>query len=168
LVDPNPDVLAHASRRLAHLNPLVVEADVCKPLVNLVGGHRYDSVALNLVLHCLPGPMLNKARAIGHVAGILEPDGVLFGSTVIGSPEVNTVVSRPVVRLYNRLRAFDNLSDSVQGLREILSASFEAVELEIVGSIAIFSATKPRLVPVNESVPGSVEIEGRNANSLRS
>jgi ubiquinone/menaquinone biosynthesis C-methylase UbiE len=144
LVDPNPNVLAHASRRLAHLDVSVIEADVCKPLVDRVDNRLFDSVALNLVLHCLPGPVSRKATAIAHLAAVLEPDGVLFGATVLGTPELHTPLSRLPLLAYNRLGAFDNLSDSEQGLREILSESFEAIELDNVGSVAIFTATRPR------------------------
>ncbi len=57
LLDPNPNVLARASRRLAPLEVSAVEADVLKPLP--VEG-PFDSVALSLVLHCLPGPQRHK------------------------------------------------------------------------------------------------------------
>ena len=50
----------------------------------------------------------------------------------------------PVLSFFNWQRGFDNLDDTEDGLREILEASFEQVELEIVGSIAIFAATSPR------------------------
>jgi hypothetical protein len=45
---------------------------------------------------------------------------------------------------FNRQGGFDNLADTEEGLHEILAASFEHVELETIGSIAIFSAMKPR------------------------
>ena len=45
---------------------------------------------------------------------------------------------------FNRQGGFDNLADSEAGLGDILGASFEHVELETVGSIAIFAATNPR------------------------
>ncbi len=44
----------------------------------------------------------------------------------------------------NRRGIFDNLGDTQEGLREILEASFEQVELETVGSMAIFAAMNPR------------------------
>ena len=44
---------------------------------------------------------------------------------------------------FNRQGGFDNREDTEEGLRSILAASFADVELEIVGSIAIFSATGP-------------------------
>jgi hypothetical protein len=39
---------------------------------------------------------------------------------------------------------FDNLGDTEEGLAEILGASFEQVELETIGSMAVFAATGPR------------------------
>jgi ubiquinone/menaquinone biosynthesis C-methylase UbiE len=52
LLDPNPDVLAHAARRLSHGHLSAVQADVLKPLP--LTAKRFDSAALNYVLHCLP------------------------------------------------------------------------------------------------------------------
>ena len=141
LVDPNPHVLAYASRRLAHLNPSVLRADVRKPLPV---GQRFDSVALNYVLHCLPGPMPRRAGAIRQLAALLEPDGVLFGATVLGTPELHTWVSRAALRANNRRGIFDNLSDTEDALRAILGASFETVAIDVVGSVAVFTASQPR------------------------
>lgn len=142
LVDPNQNVLAYASRRLAHLDVSVIEADICKPLVDRVDNRLFDSAALNLVIHCLPEPC--KAAAIAHLAAVVKPDGVLFGATVLGTRELQTPLSRVPLWAYNRVGAFDNLSDTEHRLREILSESFEAVDLNVVGSIAVFSATRPR------------------------
>ena len=50
----------------------------------------------------------------------------------------------PYLSFFNWQRGFDNLDDTEDGLREILAASFEQVELEVVGSIAVFVATGPR------------------------
>ena len=144
LLDPNPNVLAHASRRLAHLAPSSMEADVCRPLPT---DQRFDSAALTNVLHCLPGPMPRKAVAVRHVAAVLEPHGVLFGATVLGTPALHTWLSRLALRENNRRGIFDNLADTEDGLREILSESFEAVDLDVVGSVAMFSAANPRHLP---------------------
>jgi SAM-dependent methyltransferase len=141
IVDPNPNVLRHASRRLRRLDVTAVEADVLKPLP--VQG-PFESAALNLVLHCVPGPLSRKAQAVSNVAATLAPDGVLFGASVLGRSGQHSWLARRVLWAFNRRGAFDNLDDSEEGLREILGASFERVELETVGSAAIFSATNPR------------------------
>jgi SAM-dependent methyltransferase len=142
LLDPNPNVLDHASRRLERLDVTTVEADVLKPLP--VEG-PFDSAALNLVIHCLPGPMSRKAAAVVNVAAVLAPAGVLFGASVLGRTGPQTRLSRRVLAAFNRRGAFDNLDDTEEGLRDTLAASFDHVELETVGSIAIFAATNPRL-----------------------
>jgi hypothetical protein len=43
---------------------------------------------------------------------LLEPDGVLFGATVLGTPGLHTWLPRAVLRYTNRLGIFDNLFDT--------------------------------------------------------
>jgi SAM-dependent methyltransferase len=141
IVDPNPNVLKHASRRLTRLKVTAIEADVLKPLP-LDG--PFESAALSLVLHCLPGPMSRKARAIEHVAAVLSPNGTLFGATVLGRSAPHSWLGQRVLRAFNRRSAFDNLDDTEEGLRSILEASFEQVSIQPLGSIAVFNARTPR------------------------
>jgi SAM-dependent methyltransferase len=144
LLDPNPYVLDYASRRLQGLDVTTIEADVCKPLP--VRG-PFDSAALSGVLHCLPGPLARKAAAVANVAAVLAPTGVLFGASILGDPGHNTRLSRSILRANNRRGTFDKLGDTQGGLREILGASFEQVELETLGSMAIFVAKNPWAYP---------------------
>ena len=141
LVDPNPNVLRHAARKLKRLDVTAVEADVLKPLP--VQG-PFESAALNLVIHCLPGPLSRKAIAIENIAAVLSPTGTLFGATVLGRSADHNWLARRVLSAFNRRGAFDNLDDTEEGIRGILAASFDHVELETVGSAAIFSASGPR------------------------
>ena len=140
LLDPNANVLRHASRRLRHLDVLAVQADVLKPLPT---PGPFASAALNFVIHCLPGPMERKAPAIEHIARVLAPDGVLFGATILGESAPHTRLGRAFLRVVNRRGAFDNLNDSEAGLREILERSFGRVQVETVGVTATFVATDP-------------------------
>ena len=141
LLDPNPNVLAHAARRLRRYAVTTVEADVLKPLP--VEG-PFDSAALHLVIHCLPGPLSRKAAAVANVAAVLAPGGILFGASVLGTSGRHTWLARRVLAAFNRRGAFDNLDDTEEGLKEILAESFEHVEIETIGSIAVFAATNPR------------------------
>jgi len=141
LLDPNPNVLRHASRRLQRLDVTTVEADVLKPLP--VTG-PFDSAALHLVFHCLPAPMTRKAAAIEHIASVLAPTGVFFGASVLGDSGPHSWLARRYMAAFNRQGGFDNRDDTEDGLRSILAASFEDIEFEVVGSIAIFSATGPK------------------------
>ena len=140
LLDPNRHVLDHCARRLARFHPSVVEADVLKPLP--VEG-AFDSVALSFVLHCLPGPMKAKSAAIEHIAAVLEPDGVLFGGTVLGLKEDHSAPARAFLKVANMQGGFDNLSDTRDELDTMLTASFSDVEIDTVGSLALFTARNP-------------------------
>ena len=144
ILDPNADVLRHVSRRLRAFELTAVQADVLKPLP--VPG-PFDSAALNLVIHCLPGPLERKARAVANVAAVLAPTGVLFGASVLGRSGEHNRVARGFLAVFNRQGGFDNLDDTEDGLREILGASFEEVEVETIGSAAVFVARKPRVSP---------------------
>jgi SAM-dependent methyltransferase len=143
ILDPNTTVLRHVSARLACLDVTAVEADVCKPLP-LEG--TFDSASLNLVIHCLPGPFERKVAAVANVATVMAPDGVLFGSSVIGETGPHNPVARTMLRAYNRRGAFDNLQDSEGAIGEMLASSFEEVEVDAIGSIAVFTAKTPRSV----------------------
>ena len=143
ILDPNADVLRHVSRRLASFDLTAVQADVLKPLP--VPG-PFDSAALNLVIHCLPGPLERKARAVANVAAVLAPTGVLFGASVLGRTGRHNRAARAFLTVFNRQGGFDNLDDTEDGLRDILGASFEEVEIETIGSAAVFTARIPRVL----------------------
>jgi hypothetical protein len=123
------------------LDVTAVEADVCKPLP-LDG--PFESAALNGVIHCLPGPLPRKAAAVANVAAVLAPSGVLFGASILGTSGRHTWLSRNALNANNRRGVFDNLGDTEEGLGQILRASFEQVELETIGSMAVFAARNPR------------------------
>ncbi|MEX1043209.1 MAG: class I SAM-dependent methyltransferase, partial [Acidimicrobiia bacterium] len=141
LLDPNPNVLAHSALVLDRLRPETVEADVLKPLP--VSG-PFDSVALNMVLHCLPGPPERKSAAIRNLAAVLAPDGVLFGATVLGRSGPHTLPARAFLSVANRKGGFDNHQDSLDGLESMLAESFKEVDIAPLGSAARFVARRPR------------------------
>jgi hypothetical protein len=145
LLDPNPDVLAHAAKRLSRYAPVTVRADACEPLP-LTG--NFESAALNLVLHCISGTE-RKAAAIRHVAERLDEGGVLFGSSVLGTPDVHSRLGRIALPVLNRRGIFSNLADSEQGLRDLLNDAFVDVVLERIGAVAVFVATRPRRLPLS-------------------
>jgi len=146
ILDPNTNVLRHVSARLGGLDVTAAEADVCKSLP-LEG--PFDSASLNLVIHCLPGPFERKAGAVANVAAVMAPDGVLFGSSVIGETGSHNAVARTMLRAYNRRGAFDNLEDSEEAIGAMLDSSFEEIEVDTVGSIAVFAARTPRPQSLN-------------------
>ena len=144
ILDPNPNVLEHATRRLRRLDVTAVQGDVLKPLP--VEG-PFESAALSGVLHCLPGPMERKTPAIKHVAQVLAPDGVFFGHTVLGRTAGHSALGRRFLLVVNRRGAFDNLDDTEAGLRDILQRSFREVDIRTAGGGATFVARSPIAPP---------------------
>ncbi len=141
LLDLNPVSLAHAARRVARYAPRTVQHDVFAPLPF---AERFDSVALSFLLHCLPGAMADKAAAIAHLSRAVAPEGVLFGSTILGDGAAHNALGRRLMRVYNRKGFFGNARDDADGLAAALGASFAEVKLSQVGTVALFEARAPR------------------------
>lgn len=140
VLDPNPNVLRHVTRRLRDLDVTAVEGDVLKPLP--VAG-PFDSAAMNAVLHCLPGPLDRKAVAVANVASVLAPGATFFGASVLGRSARHTRMGRAFLTAFNRRGTFDNLDDTEEGIADILRRSFRQVTIETVGGLALFTATGP-------------------------
>ncbi len=69
--------------------------------------------------------------------------GVLFGGTVLGIDEPHSAPARAFLKAVNKRGAFDNLTDTRDGLETILSAAFDDVDIDVVGSLALFTARHP-------------------------
>jgi ubiquinone/menaquinone biosynthesis C-methylase UbiE len=98
LLDLNSNSLSVAARRLRRYTPQTVRANVLDPLP--LGDARFDTAAANYVLQCLPGQIESKAAMLaGNVRPYLEPDGVLFGSTILGHGVPHARIGRRLMRL---------------------------------------------------------------------
>src|SRR2546426_9565386 len=88
--------------------------------------------------------LVAEGRRDPNIAAVLEPDGVLFGGTVLGTSGRHTLQARAILWAFNRKCDFDNPGDTADGLREILEESFQTEEVDVIGSVAYFTATGPR------------------------
>jgi SAM-dependent methyltransferase len=138
LLDLSGPCLAKAARRLERYSPRVVRANVLEPLD--LGEAQFDSVALNGVVHCLPGTMEEKAAVFRNLRPLVAEGGVLFGSTILGRGVDHTRLARRVLGVYNRERIFTNLEDDRASLVRALAGSFSRYETETEGSFALFVA----------------------------
>lgn len=138
LLDIHPDTLATASRRLSRYQPLAIRANVLEPLPDLSVG--YGSIAVNYLLHCLPGQLADKAgRVFAQLAPLLDPDeGRLFGATILGEGVPHNALGRRLMDVYNDRGVFGNRQDNEADLRRQLQAHFPAHALEIHGCVALF------------------------------
>jgi SAM-dependent methyltransferase len=164
LLDASPAALAWSARRLARYSTALVEADIMEPLPQ--GDTVFRSVAMNCVLHLLPGALPEKARAIDNVLPCLARDGVLFGSTILADSN-HTWWSRAGMRIGNKLGMLCNLEDYADDLEQILRIRFEDVEVRLVGTMGIFTAHRPRppTVAPGRSIAGHVAVAAGTGSS---
>jgi ubiquinone/menaquinone biosynthesis C-methylase UbiE len=141
LLDLNQSSLAFTARRIARMSPRTYCADVLQPLSV---DETYDSIGLGFLLHCLPGDMDHKAKAIANLVPVLRSDGVLFGSTIFGSGVSHNILGRTLMRAYNRKGIFSNLNDSEESLRKVLERYFAEVTIRRHGTVGLFVARRPR------------------------
>jgi SAM-dependent methyltransferase len=138
LLDPNPEVLRYAARRLRRYRPLLHAADALKPIA--LEPASFQSVGLGYLLHCLPGDIDAKAVVFDHVIPLVATGGVVFGTTILNGGVHHTRLARRLIGLYNHKGIFSNRHDDLAGLERALAARFERHALEVHGSVALFAA----------------------------
>jgi len=137
LLDINRDFLDHTARRIEACKPEIYHSDVLEPLH--LGGRRFDSIAINSLLHCLPGALEVKAGMVcDQLLPFLANDGVLFGSTILGKDIQRPLAATWLMSHYNRKGAFSNSEDSLGGIMESLSMRFKTFNVEVCGCVVLF------------------------------
>jgi SAM-dependent methyltransferase len=140
LLDLNPSSLEAARRRINRPDTRTIQHDVMTPIP---GNERFDSISLFYLLHCLPGPLDSKAKIFGNLKHNLNPDGVLFGATILGDEAAHNGFGRKLMSVYNKKGIFGNRQDSELGFEVHLRKHFRQVSLKRKGCVLLFSASKP-------------------------
>jgi ubiquinone/menaquinone biosynthesis C-methylase UbiE len=140
LMDVNPNSLSMTARRVRRYHPEQYRANVLEPLDRDIPA--FDSIGMNYLLHCLPGCMEEKSPVFGHLRPLLNPGGIIFGSTLLSDQPRNPVADQ-LMRFYNRKGIFSNRGDDLDALRWALTTYFVDVTLETRGTVALFSARNP-------------------------
>jgi methyltransferase family protein len=138
LVDINRHCLARSAQRLVRYQPLLCETNLLAPIASDL--EPADSIGLTYVLHCLPGRMAEKLKAIDHLRPVMNKGTVLFGATILGRGIEPNAAARSLIRLYNAKGVFNNLDDDLAGLGDGLKVRFGQVEIETIGCVALFRA----------------------------
>ena len=105
-----------------------------------IGSSGFGSVALNYLLHCVPGDLKSKSIVFRNVKPLMRDGGIVFGSTILGHGVRQNFLAKRLLRLYNAKGIFNNLSDSQEDLEAGLRAQFKQCTIRIEGSVALFSA----------------------------
>lgn len=137
LVDPNPEVLRFAGDRLRRYEPVLHGADALKPI--RLESASFRSVGLGYVLHCMPGNIASKAVVFDNLIPLVQPGGIIFGTTILNHGVRHTRVGRALMDIYNRKGIFSNLEDDLEGLERALAQRFDRFELEVTGAVALFA-----------------------------
>ena len=145
LLDLNANCLERTARRIGRYSPEVYQANLLAPIE--LKARKFDSIGMNYVLHCLPGGFPDKGRAIGHLAALLNPGGVLFGATLLQGGVERGPLAKTLMHLFNARHTLNNTGDTHEGLTEALERHLTDVHIEIVGCVALFSGRARRLAP---------------------
>jgi SAM-dependent methyltransferase len=141
LVDLNEGVLRKAGGRVAHLRPRLLKRDVLAPL-DLGEDTRFDSVALNMLIHCLPGDMAHKTTVFDHVLPYMVPGGRIFGCTVLAKGvQHGKLAPKALENLNDDKGPMNNLDDSLEDLESQIADRFTDYRIAVRGSIALFDIT---------------------------
>ncbi len=138
LLDLNQNCLDVTGKRLDRYSPEMYCGDVFEPFET--GVDRFDSVALNGLLHCIPGTMKDKGIVFDNARGVLNPGGVVFGCTILGKDVERSTAAKMMMYVTNRNKAFSNLEDGPDELKEELSKRYKDINVEVIGCMALFSA----------------------------
>jgi ubiquinone/menaquinone biosynthesis C-methylase UbiE len=141
LIDMNEATLDYTAERMRFFECAKIVGNALEPLPVPEGSH--DSAALSLLLHCIPGSLLEKGVAIKHAAAAVRPGGVVFGSTVLSSGVPVSRTGRWLMKNLNAKGIFHNDRDSLEDLRAVLEQNFADFELYNRGCVGLFRARNP-------------------------
>lgn len=138
LMDMNKNSLAYAAHRVERYQPESHQQNVLQPIETEL--KKFDSIAINYLLHCLPGTITSKAVIFKHLKTLMNPGATLFGSTIVQGNAPRNRCAQHLMNLYNRKGIFSNQQDCLEDLRSELNQTFASVEIKMMGCVALFSA----------------------------
>lgn len=138
LLDLSQNCLNKASQRLSALQPEVYLQNILEPIT--ISASPFKSISLNFVMHCVPGSFKDKGAAFRHLKSLLNPNGVLFGCSLMYEGVTQPKYSRMLMRFLNTIGLLNNTVDNPTELKAALQRGFAHVEIEVIGCVALFKA----------------------------
>jgi hypothetical protein len=134
--DINENCLAVSAERLARFQPEIYKFNILEPISLPVP--RFDSIGLNAVLHCLPGTLRTKNVVFEHLKTLLNPGGIILGTTILNQGVKHSLRARLAIRFYYTINVFRNIYDDLTELEFVLKNNFNNYGIETIGSIVFF------------------------------
>jgi len=138
LLDLSGSCLEKAKKRLFRLDPIMVQHNLLQPCDAKFEG-PFQSIAVNYVMHCIPGDYREKQIVFANLAPLLSRNGVIFGATVLAN-ENSSLLARYFMLVLNKIGLFNNRKDTVQGLYQALFSNFKYVRLTERSASVLFVA----------------------------
>lgn len=142
LIDLNPNSLEKCKICLERYNPESYRMNALE--LDKAKLRKFDSVALTNLLHCLPGTMKTKGVVFENINKLLNPGGVVFGSTLLYKGVKKSFLAWYFMNLFNILGVLTNKQDDLEGLKQNLEQHFSESSVKVIGSIALFWARKSK------------------------
>lgn len=138
LMDLNRNCLEVSGKRLARYKPSVYQKNVLDPINIDTPG--FDSIGMMNLLHCLPGNIKSKGVVFNNLKVLLNPNGVVFGSTFLYGGVQRSLLATYTLHLTNRLGLMTNMEDDLEGLKAILAQHFADSIVQVIGCVGLFVA----------------------------
>jgi len=136
LMDLNHNSLRTASKRLARYNPGIYQRNALDPFD--IDAPAFDSIGMLNLLHCIPGNMKTKGIVFENVKAVMNPDAVLFGSTILYGGVKRSAIATCLAKTNNRFGIMSNIDDNLDDLRNELQRYFSNSSVETIGCVALF------------------------------
>ena len=140
LLDMNQNSLDKTIRRVKRYQPEGIRANILKPLD--FDAQPYGSIAVNYLLHCLPGSLPEKAVIFDHLNPYLDKGGTIFGATLLSHGVHRSEYACKLMAFYNEKGIFSNTEDRFEDLSEALASRYPHYSIEVTGCCALFAASK--------------------------
>ena len=140
LLDLNENSLEVARKRLKRYIPEVYTGNALEKF-NLDNRH-FDSIGMMNLLHCLPGDMNTKSIVFDNAREVLNPGGIIFGSTILYKGVKRNPLTITTLKWCNKKGIMTNFEDDIDVLESNLKEQFSESGMEIIGCMALFWAKK--------------------------
>ncbi|HEX6292939.1 MAG TPA: class I SAM-dependent methyltransferase [Herpetosiphonaceae bacterium] len=137
LLDINEVNLQRAAERIRRYQPATHQVNVLEPLH--LSAPKFDSIGINYVFHILPGNFMSKAVVFESLKQVLNPGGVIFGTTILGKNVPQGALARSFLKTYNEKGIFGNAEDTLADLEDVLKEQFHTYTLQTRGCVAFFT-----------------------------
>lgn len=154
LMDLSENCLRKSANRLKDFQPNIVRHNILKAVPDTKG--KFDSIALNYVMHCVAGDFSLKSVAFKNLKSCLKSEGLLYGVTVLENDNSN-ILAVCFNRLLNLMGVFNNRQDSLVDLDAGLRRYFKYVSVEARASVILFVATDSQKIYEEKIAKGILE-----------